>query len=404
MNDFGRRVRMLLSPRTRVTCSADLQVGHRRAGLKASTSVMTIAACLCAGHAVHAQSPGVPPHAAGDGKALYETACISCHGPDGRGAPRSAVGFDLDLPDFTDCRFSTPERDADWLGIIQNGGTLRGFDRKMPAFGDALTVEEITHIIGYLRDFCRDAAWPRGNLNLPRPLVTEKAFPENEAVVTTTFDRSGPGAVSNVFVYEHRIGSRSQYEVVVPFDLQKGETGGWARGIGDIAVATKRALFHSMDHGSIVSGGAEVTFPTGKEDLGLGGGVTILESFVAYSQILPRDGFLHVHAGLEFPTNRDRASNEGYLRTAAGWTFTQNGGTGRAWSPMMELLAARPFEARAKTGWDIVPQMQVTLSKRGHIMASGGLQIPVNEREGRGKKLLVYLLWDWFDGGLFSGW
>ena len=48
--------------------------------------------------------------------------------------------------------------------------------------------------------------------------------------------------------------------------------------------------------------------------------------------------------------------------------------------------------------------MQVTLSKRGHTSASGGVQFPLNERADRGKKVAFYLLWDWFDGGLFTGW
>src|SRR5688572_27527717 len=65
------------------------------------------------------------------------------------------------------------------------GGPVRGFDRLMPSFRDALTSEEIDNVIGYLRGFCRDPRWPLGDLNLPRPLVTDKAYPENEAVATT---------------------------------------------------------------------------------------------------------------------------------------------------------------------------------------------------------------------------
>ena len=327
---------------------------------------------------------------------------MSCHGPDGRGQPKSVVGFDVDLPDFSDCAFTTPERDADWHAIIQNGGPIRGFSRKMPAFGTVLSAADIDAAIAHIRTFCRSRSWPRGDLNLPRPLVTEKAFPENEAVVTTTVD--GTESVGNVFAYEHRIGARSQYEVVVPFNLQKGEASGWAQGLGDVAVATKRALYDNLARGSILSAGGEITFPTGKENLGLGGGATILEPFGAYSQMLPRDAFLHVHAGLEFPVGLEGAHNEWYWRTAAGWTVAQNGGTGRAWSPMIEMLAAREIAPGERVQWDVVPQMQVTLSKRQHIMMSGGVQFPVNEREGRGRKVMLYLLWDWFDGGFFSGW
>jgi hypothetical protein len=53
---------------------------------------------------------------------------------------------------------------------------------------------------------------------------------------------------------------------------------------------------------------------------------------------------------------------------------------------------------------DLVPQMQVTLSRRLHVRANAGLQIPMSNREGRPKSFVFYVLWDWFDGGLFDGW
>ena len=87
-----------------------------------------------------------------------------------------------------------------------------------------------------------------------------------------------------------------------------------------------------------------------------------------------------------------------------GRTFAQNGGAGRAWSPMIELLASREFTSGARTTWDLVPQVQVTLPTRQHIAANVGVEVPVNERKGRGPRLLFYLLWDWFDGGFFDGW
>lgn len=89
---------------------------------------------------------------------------------------------------------------------------------------------------------------------------------------------------------------------------------------------------------------------------------------------------------------------------AAGRTFAQDGGFGRAWSPMMELLAVRELEDGAPIEWDLVPQMQVTLNTRQHIMLNGGVQFPLNERQGRGRRFIVYLLWDWWDGGFFDGW
>src|SRR5688572_10086138 len=146
------------------------------------------------------------------GDAIYRTACASCHGPDGRGAPRITVGFETPLPDFTDCSFSTPEAAADWFAVVHDGGPARAFDRMMPAFGDALTKEDIVRVVNYVRGLCAERGWPRGELNLPRPLVTEKAYPENEAVLTTTIRRGDGAKVGNEFLYERRIGRRGQYE------------------------------------------------------------------------------------------------------------------------------------------------------------------------------------------------
>ena len=59
---------------------------------------------------------------------------------------------------------------------------------------------------------------------------------------------------------------------------------------------------------------------------------------------------------------------------------------------------------RRPSEWDVVPQMQVTLSKLQHVMVAGGVRIPLTERDGRSTQALVYLLWDWFDGGFFEFW
>ena len=156
-----------------------------------------------------------------DGARIFRAACAACHGPDGKGQPRSTVGFDTPLPDFTDCSFATPETAADWMAIAHQGGPIRAFDRRMPAFGEVLSDEQIARAITYVRGLCADRAWPRGELNLPRPLVTEKAFPENETVLTTADRRRAMAPRStNVLLYEQRLGARSQFEVAVPLAIQ----------------------------------------------------------------------------------------------------------------------------------------------------------------------------------------
>jgi mono/diheme cytochrome c family protein len=368
--------------------------------LRTATFILVLATSVTS----HAVAQGISTQTEGAaGGDLYRTACAACHGGDGRGAAPNLLGFDTPVPDFTDCSFSTVEPDADWLAVSHDGGPARGFDRRMPAFGDALSDVDLLKVLDHIRRFCQSRAWPRGELNVPRALVTEKAFPENEAVLTTTIAASGTGHVGNEVLYEHRLGARSQYEIVVPLLLQEGASGGWDRGVGDIAVALKHVLLHSLDRGSILSVAGEVVLPTGKESLGLGSGVTIFEPFVAFGQLLPADSFFQFQAGLELPFDTAIAGREAFWRTAIGKSFTQ-GRFGRSWSPMVELLAARDLEDGATVHWDVVPQMQVTLNQRQHLMINAGVRIPLNDRDGRTTQVITYFLWDWFDGGLLDGW
>ncbi len=345
---------------------------------------------------------GVPPAAARTGAAIYREACVTCHGADGKGSLRSVVGFEAPLPDFTDCAFASGEPDPDWYAVVHEGGPIRALDRHMPAFGSALSPTEIELAVSHLRTFCTDSQWPRGDLNFPRAFFTEKAFPENEAVWTTTFSKRDGRSIANALVYERRFGVRNQVEVVIPVDFSRGTTGPWARGVGDIAFAFKRALYASMDTGRIAAAGAELIVPTGNEAKGLGNGYTVFEPFAMWGQALPRDSYFQMHGGLELPSDTTRGTREAFLRTAIGTTFAQDRGFGRAWSPQVEVLWAKPQGGAAE--WDVVPQLQITLSKLQHVMVAAGVRIPVSDRRERSTQLVTYLLWDWFDGGFLEFW
>ena len=334
---------------------------------------------------------------------LYINACASCHGNDGKGKAEAEVAFDIELPDFTDCEFASREPDPDWYAVAHEGGTVRAFDRMMPAFGEALTEEEMYKILTHIRTFCQDKRWPRGEFNLPRPLFTEKAFPEDEAVLTVDYNSGEQKAVEAEFLYEKRIGPVGMVEIAVPLKTLESSAGNREYGIGDIALGYKHTLFHDLESGNIFSAGAEVILPTGNKDKGLGKGTTILEPFVAYGLLLPADLFLQAHAFAEFPLESGFENEIGF-RIAAGQTFTSGGPFGRAWTPMVELLSVRELESGASTVLDIVPQMQVSMNTRQHILLNFGVKIPVTETEGRDIHYVVYLLWDWFDGGFFDGW
>ncbi|MFP8489572.1 c-type cytochrome [Gracilimonas sp. Q87] len=337
------------------------------------------------------------------GKEIYMQACANCHGTDGKGGSVKQLGLQTPPADFTDCDFASREPDGDWIAVAHQGGPTRGFSTEMPAFGEALSVEELQRVMNYVRTFCTNDNWPRGELNLPRALVTEKAYPEDEAVFSSFIDVENEGAVTNEIVYEQRFGIRNQIEIVFPFGYSQMPGGDWSGGhMGDLAVGVKRVVYHNYESGTIFSLTGEVILPTGDTATGFGKGTTVLEPFASFGQLLPAGGFIHVQTGLEYPMLKDKAEDEAFWRAALGKSFNPNP-WGRTWSPMVEMLGSKELESGTEVHWDIVPQMQVTLNKRQHIMLNVGYRIPVDDA-GRDSQFMVYILWDWFDGGFFEGW
>jgi hypothetical protein len=353
---------------------------------------------------------GIPRPVMAGGKAggreIYRSACTACHGSDGRGARDKLRGFEMPdtFPDFTVCRATARESDAFWGAILHKGGPGRGFSEIMPSFREALTDDEISRVMNYVRQFCRESAWPRGELNFPRALVTEKAFPEDEMVLDMGANIEGNAAISSRVVYEKRLGSRGQLDLVAPFKFQKADGADWQNGIGDLVAGYKHVLLSSLRTGSIFSAAGEAVFATGNSERGLGKGVTVFEGFAGYGQILPQKAFLQFQTGVELPVDPDKANRAVFWRTVLGRSFAPDKGLGRLWSPMVEFLADREIAPGERINWDIVPQFQVTLSRRQHIRANIGVRLPVNEFGPRPTQLLFYLMWDWFDGGLRDGW
>lgn len=342
---------------------------------------------------------GAQAQPAPTGREIYEKSCAACHGIDGKGTTAIASDYPLVPPDFTDCNFATREPATDWVAVAHAGGPARAFNRLMPAFGDALSRAELELAVSHARAFCAAPAWPRGELNLPRALVTTKAFPEDEAVLTVIADG---GAVTNKFVWERRIGPRSQFEMIVPLAFSERTAGDWTGGVGDLAFAFKHVVAHSLQRGSIFSAAAEVVTPTGSTERNAGSGTTVLEPFVAFGQRLPARVFVQAQVGGGIPFDRARA-DEAFWRAAVGQQF-RHGEFGRLFAPMIEILAVRELTAGAPVQWDVLPQMHVTLSTRQHIRANVGVRVPVNDRTGRPTQVLGYFLWEWFGGGLLTGW
>lgn len=363
-------------------------------------SLVTLLICLTAG-VLFAQTSSLRLDT---GEHIYKTACVACHGPDGKGMPTSISAFEKpdSFPDFTRCDQTTAELDNDYRAVIVHGGQYRGFSQIMPSFKQALTPQQINKVIGYLRQFCDPAGWPRGELNLPRAMVTEKAYPEDEEVISTAVNATGaPGSETHI-IHEQRFGKKNQIEVDVPINFQD-ENHTWYGGVGDTTFGVKRVMFSSLRRGSIMALQGSVLVPSGNRARGFGSGTTTFETFAAYDQLFHNTS-IQTQFGADLSRHTDIAPQSIFFNTAIGQTIMADRGLGRAWTPMFEFLAQRDLMDGAKTDWDVLPQMQVTISHRQHIRGDLGVRVPVSNTAGRAVQLQLYLLWDWQDGKINEGW
>jgi mono/diheme cytochrome c family protein len=349
------------------------------------------------------------------GREIYQAACAACHGPNGEGTPEATAGFVKPdtFPHFNRCDETTPEYTRDWTAVVRDGGPARGFSQIMPSFSGVLSARQINQVVAYVRGLCAEKDWPRGELNVPRALITEKAFPESETVLTTTVNTRGPANVSNELVYEQILGKRDQLEIAVPFGWAHQNGGALSGGLGDVVAGIKHVMFSNLSSdrdkplydstGSILSIQGEVSLPTGSVDKGLGTGETSFNAFAAYDQLFPAQTFMQIQAGADLPLHSHRAPRSAFFRSAFGKSFSGDV-AGRLWSPMLEVVASRDLISGPTTDWDVMPEFQVTLNRRQHIRAALGYRIPVNDTANRPRQVMAYFLWDWFDGGLFEGW
>jgi mono/diheme cytochrome c family protein len=354
--------------------------------------------------AATAQTLAPAARALTSGESIFQAGCAGCHGATGQGAPDTSTMFDRPstFPDFTDCAGTTPELDVDWKATITQGGHGRGFSPIMPSFAEELTSEQVDAVIKYLRGLCRSDRFPRGELNLPRPLRTEKAFPESEAIETFGVATRHAPDIDTEFSYEYRLSARNQIELAIPYASLHDGSGARVGGIGDVAIGLKRVLFAS--HDAVVSGFGEIALPTGNSGKGLGSGGTTFSFHLMAGQILPGNSFVQAQVGTDQPVDTLLAPRTLFWRLNVGRSFRQEGGLGRLWSPMFEVVSDRDFQNGATADIDVIPQFQVTLNRRQHVRANVGLQIPASNRDGRSKQVVFYLLWDWFDGGFLEGW
>ena len=339
-----------------------------------------------------------------NGKVIYEGGCIACHGADGKGADEKLTEFKRPdtWPDFSSCGQTTPEPDSAWKAVIVNGGPYLGFSTIMPRFRDLLSNDQIDDVVAYLRTFCSSPHWPRGELNLPRAIVTEKAFPEDEVVWSTAVNASGAPGFETHVINERAFGSKGQLEVDVPWQFQN-QNHSWDNHIGDITLGWKQVLYSNLQRGSIFALQGGILPPTGSTKLG-GSGTTTFEPFASFDQLFRSNTWVQFQMGADLPHDTRKSPQSLFWYTALGQTIAGDHRLGRQWSPMVEFLATRDLVDGARTDWDIMPEMQVTASKRQHIRVDVGVRTPVTDTAGRSPQVYFYVLWDWAEGHFWNGW
>ena len=326
-------------------------------------TVMTLVA-VAASHAQNATPKTVPE--------MWDAWCARCHGKDGTGKVAEPT-ITVEPMDFTDCRVTSPEGDSDWEAVIVKGGPVVGLSSQMPAFGDFLSPQQVSEFVAFIKKFCGETGWPTGNLNLPRPIFAEKAFPENELILLpmVSHKKDEPVGVSFATVYEQRIGKRGQIEMVLP--MEAASTGGVrASGVGDFEIGVKYALTpRASNH--LFSAGFDVSMPTGNEETGLGAGQFVFEPYLSTATVIGSQSYVQTQLKLEFPQDNTwddvvTVYNIYFGRDAHLLPSTFTFG--------VELNGENEEVA-------LTPQIRKGLSKTGALAGAFGVRLPLNHRTSR---------------------
>jgi hypothetical protein len=330
---------------------------------------------------------------------MWTAWCARCHAEDGSGKVTEPT-ITVEPMDFTDCKVTSAEPDADWERAIAKGGPGVGLSPEMPAFEDSLNQQQITAFVSHIRGFCTERGWPSGNNNFPRPIVTEKAFPENEFLVVPAVahwnEAPAPSITeaSLVALYERRIGRRSMIEIEVPMVGTNSLTT-WTSGIGDVAVAFKHAIFDRAYSPRIVSLGLEVVLPSGDRFKDHGSGTTMFEPFISAGAML-RDWYLQSQLKVELPADRARGDRAFAYNAYIGRDTTAAPNT---WTIGLELNGEVEFPQLGVTTnlVALTPQVRKGLTGTGALAAAAGVMVPINKRDAQGVRWVGYLLWEYLE-------
>ena len=88
-------------------------------------------------------------------KQNYDTFCMKCHGPNGKGDGPAAATLSTNPRNFTDCAAMGKISDDTLFNVIKNGGAAAGLSKDMQAWSSGFEDDEIHDLVTYVRTFCK---------------------------------------------------------------------------------------------------------------------------------------------------------------------------------------------------------------------------------------------------------
>ncbi len=337
---------------------------------------------------------------------IYQNHCAACHGSKGQPDADNPMFKELGIlpANFTDQLFSSREPSKDWFLVVKEGGAAKGFSEIMPAFKEVLSDSQIKKVVKYIKTLSGKHDYPSGDMNFILPIRTKKAFPEDEAVWKFRFQDDANNTtndqIRNVLEIEKRIFKKTQLSMEISHKFDDGIDDGGGN-VDQIEPGIKHVVYENPSQQFIASIGALFAIKIEERSSS--------NEFIPYIAAAKRITNSITFQGTARSTLLTDKFNKGNVELSgvAHWSPSI---WPRSISPGLELVASFPIDRGTGIGrksfsqLSLIPQAQIGLNKRGHIMLNLGAEIPLNETDRYDYRAYAYLIWDFADGGLFDGW